>query len=1000
MALCCVYMSGNAQADQSPANLLAARYNTRAHQAATALQTDVTVQGTVTDENGMGLPGVTVVLKGTSRGTATDVNGHFSIAVPESGAVLILSYIGYENQEVAVDNQTTLNISLRPDAEALQEVVVVGYGTQKKSDLTGAVTAISSEDFVKGQVTTPEQLITGKVAGVQITSNGGAPGSGGRIRIRSGSSLNANNDPLIVIDGVPLDSRSISGSANPLSFINPNDIASFNILKDASAAAIYGSRAANGVIIITTKKGELGEKLKVSLNSTTSLSTIRKQVDVLSADELRTAVGQYASEGNKGLLGDANTNWQDQIFQDAMTYDNNLTLTGAYKKLPYRVSVGYLDQEGVLKTSSLERTSGSISLTPSLLDDHLKITLNVQAAINKNRFAQQGAIGAAVAFDPTQPVYADNEFGGYFEWTDANGNPNTLAPRNPLSMLEQREDKSTVKRSIGNILLDYKLPFIPELHANLNLGYDISSSEGSIFQPATLASVFVQGGSLSEYEQSKDSKLLDFYLNYVKELPDLNSRIDATAGYSYQDFITEEPSFAGMDAEGNVIPGQEANPFPFKTQYTLIGFFGRLNYSLLDRYLLTANIRRDGSSRFGPGNKWGTFPSLAFAWRINEESFLKDTPWLSELKLRLGYGVTGQQDILTGDYPYLARYTNGDLKTQYQFGDQYYSTLRPEGYDANIKWEETQTINAGLDFGILNGKLSGSIDVYKKKTKDLLAVISVPAGTNLTNRILTNVGNIENKGLEAVLSYTAISNENLTWDISANATFNKSEITNLSKVKDETSVGIEAGDAISGGVGNHVQIHTVGYRPYTFYVYKQVYDQNGNPIEGVYADLNSDGIINAQDRYRYKSPEAQVYLGFSSQLAYNNWNLNFVLRGNIGNYMYNNVNSGNGVYKNLTYPNYLTNLTSDVLETGFNNNQFFSDYYVQNASFLRMENINLGYNFGKILNDKANLRLSVSVQNVFVITKYTGLDPEIASGIDNNFYPNPRVFSFGLNLDI
>lgn len=984
--------------------MLTAQYSAAQPQA--ARQADVTVQGTVVDENGEGLPGVTVVLRGTNRGTATDVNGNFSIAVPESGAVLVLSYIGYETQEVPVGNQTNLNISLRPDAEALQEVVVVGYGTQKKSDLTGAVTAISSEDFVKGQVTTPEQLITGKVAGVQITPNGGAPGSGGRIRIRSGSSLNANNDPLIVIDGVPLDSRSVSGSSNPLSFINPNDIASFNILKDASAAAIYGSRAANGVIIITTKKGQLGEKLKVSLSSTTSLATIRKQVDVLSADELRAAVGQYASEGNKPLLGSANTNWQDQIFQDAMTYDNNLTLTGAYKQLPYRVSVGYLDQEGVLKTSSLERTSASVSLTPSLLDDNLKVTLNVQAAISKNRFAQQGAIGAAVAFDPTQPVYVDNKFGGFFEWTDASGNPNTLAPRNPLSLLEQRVDKSTVKRSIGNILLDYRLPFMPDLHANLNLGYDVSSSEGSTFQSATLASVFVQGGSLSQYEQSKDNKLLDFYLNYVKELPGLSSRLEATAGYSYQDFITEEPSFPGMNAAGDIIPGQEANPFPFKTQYTLIGFFGRLNYSLLDRYLLTANIRRDGSSRFGPGNKWGTFPSLALAWRINEESFLKDSPWLSELKLRLGYGVTGQQDILTGDYPYLARYTNSDLKTQYQFGYDaqgnpvYYSTLRPEGYDENIKWEETQTINAGLDFGILNGKLSGSIDVYKKKTKDLLAVISVPAGTNLTNRILTNVGNIENQGLEAALTYTAISTEDLTWELSANATFNKSKITNLSKVQDENAVGVEAGPAISGGVGNFVQIHTVGYRPYTFYVYKQVYDVNGDPIEGVYADLNDDGVITPDDRYRYKTPEAQVYLGFTSQLAYKKWNLNFVLRGNIGNYMYNNVDSGNGVYRNLTYPSYLTNLTSDVLNTNFRNNQFFSDYYVQNASFLRMQNINLGYNFGQILNDKASLRISASVQNVFVITKYTGLDPEIASGIDNNFYPNPRVFSLGLNLDI
>lgn len=948
-----------------------------------------TLKGKVTDAaDGTPLSGVTIRLKeDPSKGVLTSKEGTFSFSVPGTAKTLVVSFVGYDTKEVAI-NGDLLNIQLN-SGKSLNEIVVVGYGTQRKKDLTGSVVAITSKDFVKGPLVTPEQLIAGKVAGVQITSNGGAPGSGSRIRIRGGSSLNANNDPLIVIDGVPLDNAGIAGSANPLNFINPNDIASFNILKDASATAIYGSRASNGVIIITTKKGSQGDRLRINFNSLLSLSQRTGSVDVLSADQFRKVVTDHGSSAQKALLGSANTNWQDIIFKDAVSSDHNLSVSGAFKAIPYRISLGYLDQNGILKTSNLKRTSASVSLSPSFLNNDLKVELNLKGAITNSRFADQGAIGAAVAFDPTQPVYANNNYGGYFEWLDpSTGKPNTLATRNPLSLLMLRNDKGTASRSIGNIQFDYRFHFLPELRANLNVGYDVSKSEGTIFVPANSASVFNRGGVNNQYSQSKANKLLEFYLNYVKDLKSIHSRIDVTGGYSYQDFLRESPSYPDLNVKGDTI-----NPAgnPFKTQNTLISFFGRINYALQDRYLLTATVRRDGSSRFSPSNRWGTFPSAALAWRIKEESFLKNSRLFSDLKLRLGYGITGQQDVLS-DYPYLARYTLSDASAQYQFGNAFYRTLRPEGYDANIKWEQTQTSNIGLDFGFLNGRLSGSIDYYFKKTKDLLSVIPVPAGSNLTNQILTNVGNIENKGVEFVLNASPVQRKDINWDMSFNITYNENKITNLTKVKDPNFPGVLVG-GIAGGVGNTIQIHTVGYPTYSFFVYKQVYDKSGKPIEALYADLNKDGKITPEDRYRYKSPEPNVFFGFSSQLSYKKWSLGFVMRGSIGNYMYNNFNSNYGAYRAFSFPNYLSNVSSSVLNTNFREFQLFSDYYVENASFLRMDNINIGYNFGKLL------RLSANVQNAFVITQYSGLDPEIAGGIDYNFYPRPRVYSLGVNLD-
>ena len=950
-----------------------------------------TVTGKVTDgTDKSAMPGVTVQVKGSTQGTQTDAQGNYSIAVSEN-STLVFSFIGKTTQEVVVGNKSAISVELVDDSQILNEVVVIGYGSQKKKDLTGSVVSISSADFVKGQLTTPEQLVSGKLAGVQITSNGGAPGSGSTIRIRGGSSLNANNDPLIVLDGVPLDNNGISGSPNALSLINPNDIETFTVLKDASATAIYGSRASNGVILITTKKGSKTGKMRVNFSSLASSASRMNDVNTLNATEFTDLVRSRGNATQIAALGTENTNWADQIYRTAYTTDNNLSVSGAAKGVPYRVSLGYLNQNGILKTSNMGRTSGSLNLSPTFLDNHLKVDINLKGSITDNRFADQGAIGSAVFFDPTQPVFSGNElYNGYFEWLDpSTGRPNTLAPRNPLAMLEMRNNTSNVQRSIGNMVLDYKFHFLPELRANLNVAYDISASSGSNLVPATSALAFNRNGQELTYSQNKNNKTLEFYLNYVKDLPSISSRIDVMGGYSYQDFIRENTD---LDVNLN---GEVFRDFYYKTQNTLVSFYGRANYSLLDKYVATVTIRQDGSSRFSPETRWGLFPSAALAWKISEEGFLKGNNVFSELKLRLGYGVTGQQDI-GSDYPYLPRYTLSQSTAQYQFGNAFLPTLRPEGYDANIKWEETVTYNAGIDFALKKGRISGSIDYYSRLTKDLLSVIPVPAGSNLTNQLLTNVGNIENEGVEFSINTTPIATKNVNWDLGFNITYNQNTITNLTKVADPTFPGILTG-GIGGGVGNTAQIHTVGYPVSTFYLYNQVYDTNGKPLEGVYEDQNGDGVITPEDRIRYEAPQSDVFLGLSSQISIGKFSAGFVSRANVGNFVYNNVNSNAGVFRVTSNP-FLTNVTSDALVTGFANNQYFSNYYLQNASFFRIDNINFGYSLGKIFNKKADASINANIQNALVITKYNGLDPEVGGGIDNNFYPRPRVFTLGVNI--
>jgi TonB-linked SusC/RagA family outer membrane protein len=952
------------------------------------------ISGTVTDaSSGEPLIGANVLVVGTGEGAVTDLDGKYQLNVPAGVSRLQFSYTGYTSQEIEIGASSVIDVRLSP-GETLEEVVVIGYGTAKKTDVTGAVTSVTSKDFIRGNIATPEQLVNGKVAGVQITTNGGAPGSGSRIRIRGGSSLNASNDPLIVIDGVPLDNGGISGAANPLSFINPNDIESFNILKDASATAIYGSRASNGVIIITTKKGARDGKLNVNFSSLFSSSQKVNTVDVLSAEEFKKVINEVGNAQQKALLGTVSTDWQEEIYRTAMATDNNLSITGVAAGIPFRASAGYLNQPGILKRDQLDRASASLGFSPVLLDDKLKIDVNLKATNSKSFFANQGAIGSAVTFDPTKPVKgALSEFDGYFEWLDpATGRPNNLAPRNPVALLENRDDNSDANRFIGNVQLDYRFHFLPDLRANLNLGLDQSSSTGKVFVPAAAAQAFFRGGQAANYSQDKKNQLLEFYLNYAKELPGLKSRFDVLAGYSWQDFVSE-----GFNLDLSETKRDTFANIKYKTQNTLVSFFGRANYSLMDRYLLTFTLRRDGSSRFSPDTRWGLFPSAAFAWRISEEGAIRDLDLFSDLKLRLGYGVTGQQDI-GSDYPYLARFTPGQPTAAYQFGDAFINTIRPEGYDSRIKWEETVTYNAGLDFGFLDGRISGSVDYYFKETEDLLAVINVPAGSNLRNRIFTNIGSIENRGLEVTLNTVIADKRKFGWNAGFNITFNKNEITKLTAVEDPSFLGIETG-GIAGGVGNNIQIHSVGFPRNAFFVYRQVYNGNGEPLEGLYADENNDGRSTLDDRYRFKNPDPTVFLGFSSQFTFDRLSMSFVLRSNIGNYVYNNVDAERAVYRNLTLNNVLRNATPDLLATRFGNNQYFSDYYIENASFLRMDNVTFGYNVGSILDNQANLQLSAMVQNVFVVTKYTGLDPEIPGGIDNNFYPRPRIVSFGLNLN-
>ena len=956
-----------------------------------------TIKGEVTDaQNGEALIGATVMVEGEKGGTVTDFDGNFSLQVSSSAKKIKVSYIGYIDKVLSISDN--MKVKLESDSKALADVVVIGYGTARKSDLTGSVATVKSKDFNKGLVSSPEQLINGKVSGVQIMSNSGSASAGSTIRVRGGASLNASNDPLIVLDGVPLEQGGISGnSSNFLSMINPSDIESMTVLKDASSTAIYGSRASNGVIIITTKKGQQGA-VKVNFNTTNSLQTRAQMVDMLSRDEFVNVINQYGSANQKSLLGTANTDWNDEVYRTAFGTDNNLSVSGSIDKwLPFRVSVGYYNQSGLVRKDNVERWTGNVVLTPSFFQDHLKLTINAKGTLNNNSFNNGGAVWAAATFNPTIPVYSGNDkYGGYNEALDADGVPVNAGVRNPRGLVDLYDSKSKVSRFIGSMDVDYKVHFLPDLKLHATVGADYAKGDGTVYVPAYAAQSYNKDESLggSDYKygpQKNENRLLTLYANYAKYFEDIKSNVDLTAGYDYQYWKSTTPLYYTKSAAGTTLSTVKASDY----RHVMLSYYGRINYSFDGKYLLTATVRRDASSRFSKDTRWGTFPSVALGWTLTEEPWLKNQKVLSNLKLRASYGVTGQQEGI-GNYNYLPVYTYSVTGAEAFINGQYINTYRPEAYVSDLKWETTTSWNFGLDFGFLDGRIGGAIDFYTRKTKDLLASVPTAAGTNFSKTILTNVGNVDSKGIEVSLNATPIQTKDWEWNLSYNFTWQNMKVKNLSLTKGGSQANVKVGPSIDA---YQFQVLSEGYEPYMFYVYHQLYDsKTGKPIEGAYADLNNDGEINESDLYRYHSPAPKYIMGLSTSLRYKQLTLGMSFRANIDNYVYNGMGMSTGAFETVSYNNsQLNNLNTSFLKTGFKTRQYLSDYYVENASFLKLDNLSLSYNVGKI-NKWASLTVSAMVQNVFTITGYSGTDPEVPNGMDNSFYPRPRTYSVSLGL--
>jgi TonB-linked SusC/RagA family outer membrane protein len=960
-----------------------------------SLAQQVNVSGTITDKKlNSTLPGVSILIKGTTIGSSSDFNGDYTIKAT-TGDVLVFSYLGYQTKEVKISSNI-LNISLEESAESLDEIVLIGYGSTKKKDVTGAVTRITEKDFQMGFVTNAEQLIANKIPGVQITPVSGRPGAGSSFLIRGGASLGASNNPLFVIDGNPI---GLADGPGILSALNPADIASFSVLKDAAAAAIYGSRGSNGVILITTKRGT-SNALKFSLSTKASISQNFLTQSVLNGNQFR-EVAQIAEtvSGTTILnnLGTENTDWQDEIFQNALTTETSMSVSGGIKNLPYRLSLGYLNQDGTLRTGNFKRTTATLNVNPVLFDGHLKINLNVKGILQDQRIADEGAIYTATTFDPTQPVLDSNStFGGYWQYTDFASNPAVLRHYNPVSMLEQVESKNKNLRSIGNIQLDYKLHFFPDLRVNLNTGYDIAKSSWSYFTPAEYFPANISNGNNSAGDPGSETEniFLEATLNYSKKFKNIKSKVDALAGYSYNDFKTTNYFYSSFDVDGILQPGSEPN-FDFDIpQSTLISYFGRLIYTFDEKYIVTGTVRTDGSSRFSQNNRWGVFPSVSGAWKISDEKFLEDSKTISNLKLRLGYGVTGQQEGI-GNYGYIPIYNLGEAFIQYPIGNGFVQGVNPTATDRNRKWEQSTTYNIGIDWGLFKNRISGSFEVYLRETDDLLNNVSIPSGTDFANNITKNIGSLENRGFELKIDATPIQSKNFNWSLGFNYGYNENKITSLSADND-SSVGLFNGSLL---------VNTVGFQRNTFYLYRQVYDVNGNPIEDQMVDINQDGTINEQDRYRSESSVPRHNIGFNTTLNYKKLSLNMAFHSNLGHYIFFKPNDNlASIYDGI----FRGNVHTDYFDTQFtqsgNANQGFSDHYLQNASFLKMDNISLNYDLGNVLNSKnnSNLAVSASVQNVFILTDFEGGDPESPFNFGSNFggnYTAPRTFSLALNFN-
>ncbi len=947
-----------------------------------------TFSGSVHDKvSGQPLPGVNVNVQGSARGTSTDLDGKFQLSNVKKGEKIVFSFIGYKSQTVDFNNQKALTIALEEDASQLKEVVVqVGYGTVKKKDATGSVTTISTKDFNKGPVVAVDQMLQGKVAGLQVTSNGGSPGEGATIRIRGGSSLNASNDPLYVIDGIPVD-NGIQGGKNPLATINQNDIESVTILKDASATAIYGSRASNGVIIITTKKGKSGE-IQINYNGNLSVSTIAKTADNLSPYQFRAYVGGNGNNAQIALLGRADTNWQKEIYKTAIGTDHNVSLSGGSDLITYRASMGFTDMKGLLIKDSFQRTTLSANVIGKFFDNHLRVELNNKSSLMENNYSNQGAIGAAVTYDPTQAIY--NADGTYHQWNYATA---PLAGANPVSLLNQFVNRGSSTRSIGNVLTEYKLHFLPDLKLVANVGYDYQSGRSFGNTSLDYYNTSTRGNSYNKTEDKKNV-LMDLFLNYKKDLSIIKGSVEFTGGYNYQNFNRTYDNRSTTYSTGITV-ADVTTPEIINLQ----SFFGRGIFNIADKYILTATLRRDGTSRFAPAYKWSNFPSVAFAWKIKDESFVKNVESISNLKLRLGWGVTGQQNVTT--YPSIPLYLNSNTAAQYQLGNTFYTTVRPQPYNSNLKWEQTTTSNAGLDLGFFNNRLNATIDVYEKRTQDLLAYIPNPSFFGFSNYDNYNVGSMKNQGIEITGEVVPVKTDDITWSIGGNVTLQNSKITSL--IPGASNLGLPSGDTINGGIGNQILVNQVGYAPNSFFVYEQAYGVNGKPINGVYIDRNADGKIDNGDRYVYHKPAADIFYGMFTNVAYKNWDMSMSWRGSWNNYVYNNVDSalawsGQVLIRNTDLANGVTNL----LETNFTTattQRYLSDYYIQKANFIKLDNVTIGYTFKKVLDNKVDAKLSIGGQNLLILSPYKGIDPEIANGLDKNIYPRPRMYTLGLNVN-
>ena len=954
------------------------------------------VKGNILDKDNQPIIGANILEKGTSNGTISDLEGNFTLSITNPKTTLVVTYIGYKNVEMPASAK--MKIVMTEDSEMLEDVVVIGYGSVKKSDATGSVTAIKPDDFNKGLRTTAQDALVGKVPGVNVVPSSGAPGTGATIRIRSGASLSASNDPLIVIDGVPVDNSTIEGGGNVIGGINPDDIETFTVLKDASATAIYGSRASNGVIVITTKKGA-DTNLRFNYSTNLSVSTVTETLDILSANEYRQFVPTVSGIPASVTLGTSSTDWQDKIYRTAFGQEHNFSVSGKVKQnAPYRLSVGYTNQNGVIRTNNYERFTFNGGISPKFFDNHLTVDLNMKVSYENNKKVDESVVNNALRYDPTRPVKTESTTTatdpglGYFIWMNGNS-PMAIQTDNPIAQLDLQDIRNKVTRSIGNASFNYKVHHLEDLQLNMNMGYDVLTSKYSKEVPELAGMMYTSNmkdgtGLVYDSKQNKRNYLLDLYANYSHIFNEKHN-FSVMGGYGWQHFWKK------FDATTFSPEGKELfSPNHYESEYYLLSFYGRLNYSYDSRYMITTTLRSDASSRFAKGNRWGLFPSVAFGWKISQEAFLRDSDILSDLKLRLSYGQTGQQDILN-DYPYMTTFTVSYPEACYQFGDKWYNTYRPNGYDSDIKWETTETYNIGLDYGFLNNRIYGSVDYYQRHTKDLLNTIPVISGTNYSSVITTNIGEMDNKGLEFSINAVPVHTKDWKWTMGMNYTWNDSKITKLNVVDSEANF-VQTG-AISG-TGKTVQVFMVGERPYTFYLAKQAYDDNGKPIEGQY--VQPDGSVSATEtKYATnKSALPESYLGFNTQLSYKNWDFAISGHGAFGNYVYNYIAADQYVQSVYSDQGNFSNILNRTKATGFQNQQLYSDYFLEKGNYFRIDNISLGYTFKKLWDQSSSLRLTLGVQNVATFTGYSGIDPEIYSGIDKEIYPRPRVFSLSANL--